>query len=288
MIDAISSRARPGVIAFVLLTAALSWPIWMATWFVAGRPGTLTASFVMVAAVYVGSFAPGVAAAILSAVSGAETLKNWAGSFIRFRCGWRAYAAALLPLPLMLLLLTFVLGYSPRPEGLHGKPVILLYLTMFPISILSGFMTVFLGAGPFGEEGGWRGYLLPRLMEKYGEVRASLFLGVIWALWHLPIMGLFADWRDDISFGTYLPLYTLGVIGLSFVMTRVWVIGRASLVPCIWLHGLVNAVGGLAFDHRVWTSAWSAAAGTAHFALATALSAALLLLVTHRKRRQSS
>jgi uncharacterized protein len=39
----------------------------------------------------------------------------------------------------------------------------------------------------FGEEYGWRGYLLPRLMP-LGEIKASLILGVVWSLWHLPVL----------------------------------------------------------------------------------------------------
>lgn len=240
----------PGATTFVLLTVMLSWSIWIATWFASGRPATSNASAPMIAAVYAGSFAPGVVAAILSARSGRVALGGWLRGFVRLRCGWRAYAAALLPLPAIVLLLTFVLGYAPRVEALHGRPAILLYLTVFPVSIFNGFMTALLGAGPLGEEGGWRGYLLPRLIERGGEARASLIIGIVWALWHLPIMAMFADWRSGVPFAAYLPLYTLGVIGLSFTMTRVWRLGGGSLVPCIWLHGLVDAVGGVAFDAR--------------------------------------
>jgi len=252
---------------------------------VTGRPATTTASAGMVVPVYAGSFAPGIAAAILSALSPLGSLKEWLRGFVRAWCGWRAYAAALLPLPLALLLLTFVLGYEPRLAGLHGQPAVLFYLTIFPVSIFNGLATALLGAGPLGEEGGWRGYLLPRLLEQGGEARASLIIGIIWALWHLPIMAMFADWRSGVPFPTYVPLYTAGIIGLSFVMSRVWVIGRGSLIPCIWLHGLVNAVGGVAFDHGLWISRWSAEAGTVHFAVATAATAALLAAA--RKRRST-
>ena len=240
----------------------------------------------MIAAIYAGSFAPGVAAALLSALSAPGALKTWLHGFIRFRSGWRAYAAALLPLPLVLLVLTALLGYVPRAAGLHGKAPVLLYLTMFPVSILNGLATAALGTGPLGEEGGWRGFLLPRLLARGGETRASLIVGVVWGLWHLPVMAMFADWRSDVPFATYLPLYVLGLIGLSFAMTRVWLLGGGSLVPCIWLHGLVNAVGGVAFDHRLWTSRWSGAASTFHFAVATALAALVLMGVTSRRRFQ--
>jgi hypothetical protein len=39
----------------------------------------------------------------------------------------------------------------------------------------------------FGEEYGWRGYLLPRLLP-LGEIRATLLLGMVWGLWHLPLL----------------------------------------------------------------------------------------------------
>lgn len=277
-------RPLPSAMPFVILTIALSWSIWIVAWFVTGRPATTTTSGGMVLAVYAGSFAPGIAAAVLSAMSGSASLKGWLRGFIRLRCGWRAYAATLLPFPLVLLLLTFVLGYSPRLEGLHGQPASLLYLTIFPVSILNGFATALMGAGPLGEEGGWRGYLLPRLLERCSETRASFIIGIIWTLWHLPIMAMFADWRSGVPFVTYLPLYMVGIIGLSFIMTRVWLIGRGSLIPCIWLHGLVNAVGGVAFNQHYWTSRWSVEASTVHFAVATSVTAALLIVAARRHR----
>jgi uncharacterized protein len=284
MTEESTGSAQAGAEAFVLLTVALSWTIWTVTWFATGRPTALSASPGMVASLYAGSFAPGIAAAVLSSISKPGTLKAWLHGFIRFRCGWRAYAAALLPFPLVVLLLTLIFGYVPRLEGLHGQPVIFLYLTLFPAPILNGLATAILGAGPIGEEGGWRGYLLPRLLERGSEARASLIIGIIWALWHLPVMAMFADWRSGVPFAIYLPLYVAGIIGLSFVMSRVWLISGRSLIPCIWLHGIVNAIGSVAFDHRVWTSRWSVEAGTAHFAIATALTATLLIVATRIKR----
>lgn len=133
-----------------------------------------------------------------------------------------------------------------------------------------------MGAGPIGEEGGWRGYLLPRLLESGGELRASLIIGVIWALWHLPPMAMLADWRDGIPFWTYLPLYVVSVIALSFLFTRVWLIGRGSLVPIIWLHGIVNAIGPMAFNTRMWASSWPHEVAVLFFAAAGLIAAASL------------
>lgn len=39
-----------------------------------------------------------------------------------------------------------------------------------------------------GEEGGWRGFALPRLQKLSGPLRGSLILGILWGLWHVPLM----------------------------------------------------------------------------------------------------
>ena len=71
---------------------------------------------------------------------------------------------------------------------------------------------------------------------------------------------------------------------LSLLMTRVWKIGRGSLVPVIWLHGIVNAIGSFAFDSDVWTNRWSEEFGIVLFALSALLAFAVLVKVTARKR----
>ena len=250
------------VLAFVVLTYALSWSIWASGWLLADRPAAFGDARMMVA-LYAGSFAPGVIAGVLAVREGRRTFLDWLRGFVRFRCGWQVYAAALMPLPIAFAALTWLLGYTPQIKQ-GGQPTILFYLTLFPISIFNGVATAIMGAGPLGEEGGWRGYLLPKLLDRVGELRASVMIGMIWALWHLPVMAMFVDWREGTSLAFYLPTYIIGVVALSYIFTVVWRLGRGSLVPCIWLHGLVNAIGALAFNHRAWNSSWSQEASIWH------------------------
>ncbi len=267
------------VLIFVALTYALSWSIWAIGWLMAGRPDAFGDARMMVA-VYAGSFAPGIIAGLLAAREGRRTFLGWLGGFIRFRRGWRTYVAALLPLPIAFAALTWLLGYTPRVEH-GGLPAIFFHLTLFPISIFNGAATAIMGAGPLGEEGGWRGYLLPKLLDRMGELRASVLIGVIWALWHLPVMATFMDWRDGTSLAFYLPTYIIGLVALSYIFTVVWRLGRGSLVPCIWLHGLVNAIGGLAFNHRAWNSTWSQEASVWHSLVAFWVAALGLWTANH-------
>lgn len=39
-----------------------------------------------------------------------------------------------------------------------------------------------------GEEWGWRGYLLPKLTTLYGIVPSTMFVAVIWTMWHFPLI----------------------------------------------------------------------------------------------------
>jgi uncharacterized protein len=90
--------------------------------------------------------------------------------------------------------------------------------------------------GILGEEPGWRGFALPRLQARYGALVGSLILGVLWSLWHLPLLltpgG--ATWTGNLG------LFVL--LGLALAILHSWVYNgtRASLLAVMLLHAAIN------------------------------------------------
>jgi membrane protease YdiL (CAAX protease family) len=87
-----------------------------------------------------------------------------------------------------------------------------------------------------GEEIGWRGYALPRLAARFGFMRASILLGLIWACWHLPLF--FVPGID--VYGQSFPVWALGVTALSVAITWLYAHTNASLLLVMLMHSAVN------------------------------------------------
>jgi membrane protease YdiL (CAAX protease family) len=98
--------------------------------------------------------------------------------------------------------------------------------------------------GPVGEEFGWRGYALPKLQNKYGPLIASLVIGTIWGIWHLPSFfapqGVVGAIAAAVGMIFILP-YTLGTIANSIFMTWLYNNSKASaLIAGIVWHAAIN------------------------------------------------
>jgi membrane protease YdiL (CAAX protease family) len=97
------------------------------------------------------------------------------------------------------------------------------------------------GALTNGEEIGWRGYALPRLLERPGiweqhrALVASVVVGVVWALWHVPKF-LTAGSAEDYPFW----IFVLAMVAKSIVYTWVFVGTRGSLLTVTLLHAAWN------------------------------------------------
>lgn len=87
------------------------------------------------------------------------------------------------------------------------------------------------------EELGWRGYLQPKLEKKFSFGVSSIFTGLIWSVWHLPLWFVDGASQQSINFGLFL---ILGVF-LSFWLGALYRVTKNTFC-CALLHGLTNTV----------------------------------------------
>ncbi len=92
------------------------------------------------------------------------------------------------------------------------------------------------------EEIGWRGFALPRLLNRWNALFSSIVLGIVWACWHLP----YYAGPNGISPDFYaLPIFTVSV---SILMTWVFVHTRGSILVAIFFHFWINVYSGIQSD----------------------------------------
>jgi len=89
-----------------------------------------------------------------------------------------------------------------------------------------------------GEEIGWRGFLLPKLANIWNVKIAILISGLIWAVWHFPLMitGLY---QSGTSIGYQLPMFTIEIIAMTTIMAYLRLKSK-SVWPAIILHASHN------------------------------------------------
>jgi uncharacterized protein len=105
------------------------------------------------------------------------------------------------------------------------------------------YLTLMVSALPvilftFGEEYGWRGYLLPRLLP-LGEIRASVLLGVIWGLWHLPLLLAGLNY-PGVNVWLAIIVFTFVTVGLSFTYTWFYLASSGSVLIAAVYHASFN------------------------------------------------
>src|SRR5574341_704603 len=90
-----------------------------------------------------------------------------------------------------------------------------------------------------GEEIGWRGFLLPKLLP-LGRMRAHLVMGIIWALWHAPLIAVgFA--YPGVSPVLGIIAFVALLIPLSVVIDELTMRNQHSTLLAAWLHGVFNS-----------------------------------------------
>ncbi len=100
-------------------------------------------------------------------------------------------------------------------------------------------VSLLLDPGPVGEEFGWRGFALPRLLQRFNPIVASLILGLIWGVWHLPAFLIPELPQSHFNFAAFLA----STVALTIVITWLWLKSKGSLLVAIAAHLMTDHVG---------------------------------------------
>ncbi len=229
-------------LAFLILLSAIPDALLLSTHSVAG--GLYMSLFM---------WTPGLAALITCAIHHRD-IRALGWSWQTARHKWYGYVLPLVYIvPVYVATWIFIRGsFNLAPflangantVGFSAWPRLATFGLDIPLLLTFGILSRF--PNTLGEELGWRGFLLPQLSEQYGFTTGCLVTGIIWALWHYPLLFAFgfftrphASWK--------IGCFTIMVTALSFVVG--WLRFKSnSLWPCILLHASHNVFLQTIFD----------------------------------------
>ena len=161
------------------------------------------------------------------------------------------------------ILVTYITEGSPGTKALYArallwkvKPVWYAFAILFPpflILIEMGIAYLFKTSVSFftngivglvtavlyvGEELGWRGYALPKLLQQRTPFAASLILGVLWAMWHLPNFVFPLEGVPPLG---PFPVVALWVVSQTFLFTWLYMNSNGSVLITTLFHASINA-----------------------------------------------
>jgi len=189
-------------------------------------------------------YGPALAAIIVAILAyGWQGLRELFGRLFRWRVGIQWYLIALF-LPVLITLLAIALnnltgGVTPDfsaagfPFGPAETPLwqkILILLLVFT-----------LGFDGLGEELGWRGFALPKLLERYSPLISSLILGALWAVWHFPYALSEGSFLSDVP----LHWFFINLLAVSIIYTWIFINTNGSLLLALLFHAAGNVTSNL-------------------------------------------
>ncbi len=173
----------------------------------------------------VGGFVPSLLAIFLTwkkeGVSGLSILGQ---RIIQFKLGWRWYK------------FTFLIVIAGTAGQLTINNLLGKNFNGYLFGAQLGSFLPLLFLGPLSEEIGWRGYALERLQVRWNGLASSLIVGLVWALWHLPLFMMVGTSQHELK----IPFigFMVGLMASSILYTWLYTNTKQSLWSAILLHWL--------------------------------------------------
>jgi len=174
------------------------------------------------------SWSPNFAAiTVLGFTAGLAGIRGLFKKFLIWRVSWKWWLIALFS-PIVLSLSAvglYVLFGGKLQLGLIGSlPAVFILRIVFSLT-----------AGSIGEEAGLRGFALPRLQNRFGALKASLMIGLLWGMLHLPIKTIKGTTVEGFI------LFLLTTVCLSIFFTWIYNSTKGSLLIIALAHNIFNA-----------------------------------------------
>lgn len=157
------------------------------------------------------------------------------------------YLAAILPILMLAIIIWLIFALLGSPLPIPGSQQ-LDNVNFFSVLVIALFLFVFMFVLALGEEFGWRGYVLDPLLNRWNALKTSLILGIIWALWHLPmffITGVGQNADLNRLGPLFLVNFILITIGLTFIYTWLYSNSNSNVFIVLVFHGITNALSAL-------------------------------------------
>lgn len=174
------------------------------------------------------TFGPALAAVLALAIcEGSAAVRELGRRLIQWRMRSRLYVLAWFGIVINSVVVA--VGLATHTLHFDGS-------ALAPVKFVVFFFLMAILDGPLGEEVGWRGVLLPRLLRRLPPVSAALVVGFVWYLWHVPLYAI--SGRMPTAVEHLFFLYTC--LALSCVMTWFFLASDRSVLLMVYLHNASN------------------------------------------------
>ncbi|KAB1190457.1 CPBP family intramembrane metalloprotease [Haloferax sp. MBLA0076] len=209
---------------FVASTLTYSWGLWALLVF-GIVPASATTPLILL-----GGFGPFVGALVTLRLTGLS-VRTWLRSNLRYRLSLRWYALAVV-LPPILIVASSIIYVTVFDASYAFDELAALW--MFPLGLA---LTFAVGGG--NEELGWRGFAQPALQEGLSAFTASVLIGFVWFVWHIPLFFV----PGSSQAGVPMVPYAVGVLATAVVLTWLYNATGSLLIPWLY-HASINPAGG--------------------------------------------
>lgn len=223
------------ILIYLGFTFLLTWTIWLLTLSEANL--RISQATLIVIATFVPSFVGLFMDYKINGIRGiTKAAKRIVNPKISMR--WYLYIFGVMPTTMLLSYIVLYLLRKTMPVSefsLYAVPLVFIYILFF--------------MGPLGEEAGWRGFLLRKLITVYRPFCASVIVGIIWSSWHLPLFFIDTTIQSElvksygfvIAFSAYI-LYTLMI---TIQISILYINTKGNIFGVILFHTMANTSLGM-------------------------------------------